>query len=101
MEFIDLKAQYAQIENEVNVNIQTVLKHEEYIISSPEVSQLESELCDYTGAKYCVSCTNSTDALHVALMSRSFRLMRRQRLSEVPWSTQDITETSDVVERGS
>ena len=68
MEFIDLKAQYAQIENEVNANIQAVLKHGKYI-SGPEVSQLESELCDYTGAKYCVTCANGTDALHMALMS--------------------------------
>lgn len=68
MEFIDLKAQYAHLEKEIDENIHNVLKHGKYI-SGPEVSQLEKELCDYTGTQYCVTCANGTDALQMALMA--------------------------------
>lgn len=68
MQFIDLKAQYKVLEKEINENIQTVLNHGKYIMG-PEVAQLEKELCEYVGAKYCVTCANGTDALQMALMA--------------------------------
>jgi UDP-2-acetamido-2-deoxy-ribo-hexuluronate aminotransferase len=33
------------------------------------VTELEERLCDYTGAKYCITCANGTDALQIALMA--------------------------------
>ncbi|MDP4132477.1 MAG: DegT/DnrJ/EryC1/StrS family aminotransferase [Bacillota bacterium] len=68
MEFIDLKAQYKSIENEIKSNINTVLEHGKYIMG-PEVALLEQELSEYAGAKYCVTCANGTDALQMALMA--------------------------------
>ena len=38
--FIDLKAQYARIEDEVNAGIQRVLKHGKYIMG-PEIAEVE------------------------------------------------------------
>ncbi len=67
MQFIDLKAQYKHLEKEINENIQNVLSHGKYIMG-PEVAQLEKELCEYVGTKYCVTCANGTDALQMALM---------------------------------
>lgn len=67
MQFIDLKAQYRALETEIQANINTVLEHGRFIMG-PEVAQLEKELCDYTGRKYCVTCANGTDALQMALM---------------------------------
>ena len=40
MEFIDLHAQYLQLKDEINVNIQKVLDHGKYIMG-PEVFELE------------------------------------------------------------
>jgi len=66
--FIDLQAQQARIKNEIDTAIATVLGHGKFI-NGPEVLQLEEALCTYTGAKYCISCANGTDALQIALMA--------------------------------
>ena len=46
MEFIDLHAQYLQLKDEINANIQKVLDHGKYIMG-PEVFELEDQLADY------------------------------------------------------
>lgn len=35
----------------------------------PKISELEKKLCDITGAKYAVVCSNGTAALHIACLS--------------------------------
>lgn len=37
-------------------------------ISGGEVAELERQLAEYVGAKYCISCANGTDALSIAMM---------------------------------
>ena len=66
--FFDLAAQQAVIKQQIDANISKVLRHGKYILG-PEVSQLEERLCEYTGAKYCITCANGTDALQIALMA--------------------------------
>ena len=68
MQFIDLKAQYARLKEEIDTGISNVLCHGKFI-SGPEVAQLEKELADYAGVKHCVSCANGTDALELLLMA--------------------------------
>ncbi len=68
MQFIDLGAQQARIKDKLDANIAEVLAHGKYIMG-PEVSELEERLVDYTGAKYCISCANGTDAIQIALMA--------------------------------
>lgn len=68
MQFIDLAAQQARIKPEIDAAIQRVLAHGKYILG-PEVDELEERLADYTGAKYCITCANGTDALQIALMA--------------------------------
>ncbi|UOO91240.1 DegT/DnrJ/EryC1/StrS family aminotransferase [Vitreoscilla massiliensis] len=68
MEFIDLAAQQQRIKSEIDANIQKVLSHGKYILG-PEVNELEEKLAAYTGAKYCITCANGTDALQIALMA--------------------------------
>lgn len=68
MKFIDLKAQQDRLRNEIEGGIARVLAHGQYIMG-PEVTELEEALCNYTGAKYCISCANGTDALQIALMA--------------------------------
>ena len=68
MEFIDLAAQQQRIKSEIDANIQKVLTHGKYILG-PEVTELEEKLAAYTGAKYCITCANGTDALQIALMA--------------------------------
>ncbi|WP_368643562.1 DegT/DnrJ/EryC1/StrS family aminotransferase [Castellaniella ginsengisoli] len=68
MQFVDLQAQYQRLKNEIDTNIQRVLAHGQFILG-PEVAQLEERLADYTGAKYCITVANGTDALQIAQMA--------------------------------
>lgn len=68
MEFIDLAKQQVLIRAGIEARINTVLGHGQYILG-PEVAELEDRLAAFTGAKYCISCANGTDALVIALMA--------------------------------
>lgn len=68
MEFIDLKSQYKRLKPEMDLAIQRVLEHGQFILG-PEVSELEEKLIAFTGARYCISVANGTDALQIALMA--------------------------------
>lgn len=68
MKFIDLEEQQTIINNEIQANISKVLSHGKYILG-PEVNELEEQLIEYTGAKYCITCANGTDALQIAQMA--------------------------------
>ena len=68
MEFIDLKTQYLNLKNEIDAGISRVLDHGQFILG-PEVQVLEEKLAAYTGAKYCITVANGTDALQIAQMA--------------------------------
>lgn len=68
MEFIDLKSQYQRLKADIDAGIQRVLDHGQYILG-PEVAELEGKLAAYTGAKYCITVANGTDALQIAQMA--------------------------------
>lgn len=68
IEFIDLKTQQARIKDQIDAAIQRVLAHGQYILG-PEVAELEEKLAAYTGAKYCITVANGTDALQIAQMA--------------------------------
>lgn len=68
MQFIDLAAQQARIKDKIDAGIARVLAHGKYILG-PEVQELEEKLAAYTGAKYCITVANGTDALQIAQMA--------------------------------
>lgn len=68
IDFIDLKAQQARIRDRIDAGIARVLAHGQYILG-PEVTELEAQLAAYTGATYCISVANGTDALQIAQMA--------------------------------
>ncbi|MGQ0727862.1 DegT/DnrJ/EryC1/StrS family aminotransferase [Acidovorax sp.] len=68
MQFIDLQSQYRRLKPQIDAAIQRVLEHGQFILG-PEVSDLEEKLESYTGAKYCITVANGTDALQIALMA--------------------------------
>lgn len=45
-----------------------VLKSD-YLTCGPKIDELEEKLCQLTGAKYAVACSNGTAALHLACMA--------------------------------
>ena len=72
MQFIDLKAQQARIKDKIDARIATVLDHGAYILG-PEVTELETKLSEFCGAKHTITCANGTDALQLALMALGIR----------------------------
>jgi dTDP-4-amino-4,6-dideoxygalactose transaminase len=64
--FIDLERQQQKIEKEINSAISRVLRTGQYIMGQ-ECLDLEQQLAEYTGRKYCIGCANGTDALRLAL----------------------------------
>lgn len=68
MNFIDLKKQYQLLKPQIQKRIDTVLAHGQYIMG-PEIQELEAELANYVGVKYCVAVSSGTDALLIAMMA--------------------------------
>ena len=66
--FIDLKAQYRELQPQIQSRINAVLEHGQYIMG-PEVKELETRLQEYTGAKYCITVSSGTEALLISLMA--------------------------------
>ena len=66
--FIDLKSQYADLQQLIGGRINNVLTHGQYIMG-PEVRELEERLQVYTSAKHCVTVASGTEALLICLMA--------------------------------
>lgn len=66
--FIDLKSQYAALQENIKNRINRVLEHGQYIMG-PEVSELEQKLADYVGVKHCIGVSSGTDSLMIAMMA--------------------------------
>jgi len=66
--FIDLQAQRTRLGDRIDKAIAGVVAHGRFIMG-PEVEQLESRLCERTGAAHCVTCSSGTDALVLMLMA--------------------------------
>ena len=68
MQFIDLKAQYKDLKNEIDAGIHEVLDNCSFIMG-PQVDKCERGLEKYTGAKHALTCSSGTDALVIAYMT--------------------------------
>jgi UDP-2-acetamido-2-deoxy-ribo-hexuluronate aminotransferase len=66
MEFIDLKSQYQQYKDNIDMRIWQVLEHGRYIMG-PEVEELEYTLKEYVGARHCITVGSGTQSLEIAL----------------------------------
>jgi dTDP-4-amino-4,6-dideoxygalactose transaminase len=66
--FVDLKAQYATIKDEVALAIQGVLDSGQFTLGS-EVFDFEKEFAAYCGAEDAVGVNSGTSALHLALLA--------------------------------
>lgn len=66
--FLDLKAQFQGIREEVVAAVGRVLETQHFILGS-EVSQLESEIATYLDCRFAIGCASGSDALLLALMA--------------------------------
>ncbi|HYN86219.1 MAG TPA: DegT/DnrJ/EryC1/StrS family aminotransferase [Pyrinomonadaceae bacterium] len=70
--FVDLKAQYASIKEEVGEAVGRVLESAQFVLG-PEVEAFEEEFARYCGARHCVAVNSGTSALHLALLAAGVR----------------------------
>jgi len=66
MEFRDLKKQYEVLKSDIDKAMIEVAGSGTYIMGD-HVLELEKQLSEYVGVKYCKTCANGTDALTLAL----------------------------------
>ncbi len=64
--FVDLKAQYESIKEEIDLAIASVI-NETSFIGGEKVKSFESEFAKYVGSKHCIGMANGTDAIEIAL----------------------------------
>ena len=68
MQFIDLKAQSARIEEPLFARFKAIMNNASYIMG-PDVLELENRLARYVGVEYALGVASGTDALLIALMA--------------------------------
>lgn len=64
--FLDLKAAYLELKEEIDAAVARVLSSGWYILGE-EVEAFEAEYSAYVGSRHCVGLANGLDALHLAL----------------------------------
>ncbi|MFB3916897.1 MAG: DegT/DnrJ/EryC1/StrS family aminotransferase [Terriglobales bacterium] len=66
--FLDLRAQFAGIRDEVQEAVLRVLEAQHFILG-PEVEKFEAAVARYVGCSFAVGCASGSDALLLALMA--------------------------------
>lgn len=66
--FLDLKAEYATMKEEIRAAVDRVLESQQFIMG-PEVKQLEAEIAAFVGSRFAIGCASGSDALLLALMA--------------------------------
>jgi len=64
--FLDLKAQYIELKDELDAAYHKVMQKGWFILGE-ELEKFEEEFANYCGAKYCIGVGNGLDALHLIL----------------------------------
>jgi len=80
---LDLTNQYLELKEESDAVWFDVMENAAYI-GGPRVTQLEQEVADYVGTKYCVACANGTDALF--LIMEALGIKRGDEVITTPWT---------------
>ncbi|MBS3101593.1 DegT/DnrJ/EryC1/StrS family aminotransferase [Candidatus Woesearchaeota archaeon] len=69
IKFVDLKAQYNSIKEDINKALQQVLDSSQFVLGG-QVKNFENEFADFCNAKYAVGVNSGTSALHLALLAK-------------------------------
>ncbi len=69
IKFVDLKAQYDSIKQEIDEALHQVLDSTSFILGE-NVSSFEKEFASFCNSKYSVGVNSGTSALHLALLAR-------------------------------
>lgn len=62
---LDLKAQYARLEHEIDAAVKRVMQSSEFVLG-PAVAELEASIAAYCECKYAIGLASGTDALRLS-----------------------------------
>lgn len=68
IDFAGLRAQYAALKDSIAARVEAVFAHGRFILG-PEVTELESALAEFCGARHAIAVSSGTDALLAPLMA--------------------------------
>jgi UDP-2-acetamido-2-deoxy-ribo-hexuluronate aminotransferase len=68
IEMVDLKGQYAHIQQEVDEAVLSAIREAQFI-NGPQVAAFTDELSLYLDGAHVIPCANGTDALQIAMMA--------------------------------
>jgi dTDP-4-amino-4,6-dideoxygalactose transaminase len=66
--FVDLRAQYLSIKDEIDGAIARVLNNSSFVLG-PEVEAFEAAFAEYVAGRFCIGVSNGTAAVQLALMA--------------------------------
>jgi len=81
--FLDLKAQYRTIKDEIRTSVEEVFEAQNFILGE-QVKRLEIEVASYCGSKTAIGCASGTDALYLAL--RALEIGAGDEVVTVPYT---------------
>ena len=70
--FLDLKAQYNSIKDEINPEINWVLDNTSFVLGE-KVKSFEENFASYCNKKHCIAVNSGTSALHLALIASGIK----------------------------
>lgn len=69
IKFVDLKAQYSSVKEEIDSAVHKVIESANFILGE-ELKNFEDEFAKFCGARFCVGLNSGTSALHLALLAK-------------------------------
>jgi len=72
IEMVDLKGQYARIQQEVDEAVLSAIREAQFI-NGPQVGSFANELSEYLDGAHVIPCANGTDALQIAMMALNLK----------------------------
>lgn len=70
--FVDLKAQYHSIQDEIRKEINEVLENTSFVLG-PKVQQFEKDFSKFVGTKHAIAVNSGTSALHLAYLAAGLK----------------------------
>lgn len=64
--FVDLKAQYLTIKDEIDQSIKDSIDNVSFV-AGPNATKFEEEFAKFIGVNHCIACANGTDSLEILL----------------------------------
>ena len=91
--FVDLKAQYNSIKEEMDTAIHAVIDNTAFV-AGHYAHQFEQQFADFIGVKHCIGCANGTDSLEMLLKAMGVGPGDEVIVPAISWiSTSEVVST--------